>query len=249
VLTPSSDHSAPGNPYAQSGGGGGYGQQAFGQQDQYSDGGGGGGDFWGDMNNVNALLQELKQKIEAVRQAHQSTLTSTDGSTIAYADQLSEDARQSREQCKNAIKRLAKAAKGNKSYKTQVDTVNKTFRDLLQDHQRVEQDYRKATKDRAVRQYKIVKPDATPQEIENVMSNDNPQVFAQALLNTNAYGAARGAYREVQERHTEILKIEKSMTELAQMMNEMSVLVEQQDEAIQVVQTNAENTHMDIDKG
>jgi len=201
------------------------------------------------VNNTNALLSELKQKIDAVRQAHQQTLNATDANTVQYADQLAEDARQSRERCKAAIKDLARMAKGNKQLKAQVDTVNKHFQELLQEHQTVEKEYRSKTKERAARQFKIVKPDATPAEIDNVINNDNPQVFAQALLNTNAYGAARGAYREVQERHAEIQKIEKSLTELAQMMNEMSMLVEQQDEAINQVHTQAAEVNMDISKG
>ena len=69
------------------------------------------------------------------------------------------------------------------------------------------------------------------------------------LLNSNRYGAARGAFREVQERHAEIQKIERTITELAQMFQEMSMLVEQQDETIVNVETQAMGVDHDISEG
>ena len=69
------------------------------------------------------------------------------------------------------------------------------------------------------------------------------------LLNSNRYGAARGAYREVQERHAEIQKIEKTLTELAQMFSEMAMLVEQQDETIVNVEGQAQGVDHDVKAG
>ncbi len=95
-----SDHSAPGNnpyqaiaaesqplaqnPYAQ--GGGGYPSYPPNSQGGYAQGGGyaaggagngaGGGDFWSELNNTNALLGDLQQAIQAVRNAHSQTLVS-----------------------------------------------------------------------------------------------------------------------------------------------------------------------------
>lgn len=260
-----SDHSAPGsNPYAQAQ------QQSYPPQQQYDQyaqvpqayspvggnypmtetgGGVGGGDFWSQLTDTNNLLAQLEQEIQAVRNGHQQSLNSSDPNAIANVDRLSDQAKSTREQCKLAIKSLAKQSKGNKQFKQQVDTANNRFRGLLQEHQQVEKEYRKKTRDRAERQYKIVKPDATPEEIKDVIDSDNPQVFAQALLNTNRYGAARGAYREVQERHAEIQKIEKTMTELAQMFNEMAMLVEQQNEAIADVENQTQQVNTDIQRG
>ena len=41
-------------------------------------------------------------------------------------------------------------------------------------------------------------------------------------MNSNRYGEARSAYREVQERHEDIKRIEKTLTELAQLFNDVS---------------------------
>lgn len=234
-------------------------QQQYGQQQGYAAGGNGVGaagvsgggitDFWSELSSTNALLGQLQEQIQAVRQAHQQSLTSTDPQAAAYADQLNDQARGQREACKNQIKALYKMAKGDKAAKNQVEACKTRFTSLLNEHQVIEKEFRKKVKDRVERQYRIVNPQATEEEVRQVTESDNPQVFSQALLNSNRYGAARGAYREVQERHAEIQKIERTLTELAQMFSEMAMLVEQQDETIVNVETQAQGVDNDVKEG
>jgi syntaxin 1B/2/3 len=42
-------------------------------------------------------------------------------------------------------------------------------------------------------------------------------------MNSNRYGESRAAYREVQERHEDIKRIEQTLTELAQLFNDVSM--------------------------
>lgn len=235
-----------GNPYA-----GQYGQEQGYAQGGYTNGNGVGSDeeFWSELSATNSNLSQLQEEIQAVRSAHQQSLTSTDPGASAHADQLNDGARATRETCKNQIKKLFKLAKGDKAKKAQTEAVKTRFTTLLQEHQLVEKEFRKKVKDRVERQYRIVNPNATEEEVQQVTESDNPQVFSQALLNSNRYGAARGAYREVQERHAEIQKIEKTLTELAQMFQEMAMLVEQQDEVIVNVETQAQGVDQDISEG
>jgi len=235
-----------GNPYAQQ-------QQQYGQQEQYAMGGVGngqqGGDFWSELTNTNQNLTLLQEQIQAVRSAHQKSLSATDSGATMQVDQLNSEAKITREQCKNQIKQLFRMAKGDRAMKAQVETVKSRFTGLLNEHQVVEKEFRKKVKDRVERQYRIVNPQATEEEVREVTESDNPQVFSQALLNSNRYGAARGAYREVQERHAEIQKIEKTLTELAQMFSEMAMLVEQQDETIVNVEGQAQGVDSDVKAG
>jgi len=99
------------------------------------------------------------------------------------------------------------------------------------------------------RQFKIVKPDATPEEVRAVVNNEQGgQIFSQALMNSRQT-ESRAAYREVQERHEDIKRIERTLAELAQLFNDMSVLVEQQDETINVIQTQAAGVEKDTEAG
>ena len=44
-------------------------------------------------------------------------------------------------------------------------------------------------------------------------------------MNSNRYGEARSAYREVQARHADIKKIEKTLTELATLVQDVRHLI------------------------
>jgi len=54
--------------------------------------------------------------------------------------------------------------------------------EAIQNYQTVEQQYRQKYKQRIERQYKIVNPNATPEEVRAVVEDDNGgQVFSQAV--------------------------------------------------------------------
>jgi syntaxin 1B/2/3 len=65
----------------------------------------------------------------------------------------------------------------------QTNLVNAKFVEAIQGYQVVERDYRAKSKQRVERQFKIVKPDATQEEIRAVVNDDsgNGQIFSQAV--------------------------------------------------------------------
>lgn len=71
--------------------------------------------------------------------------------------------------------------KGDKAMKNQADATKTRFTSLLNEHQVIEKEFRKKVKDRVERQYRIVNPAATEEEVKQVTESDNPQVFAQAV--------------------------------------------------------------------
>lgn len=134
--------------------------------------------------------------------------------------------------------------------KTQIGAQKNRFKETIQRYQQVEQTYRKKYRDRAERQFKIVKPDATPQEVKAAIEDDQgQQIFSQALLNSNRHGEARGALREVQERHEDIKKIEKTLVELAQLFQEIDILITEQGEQIDVIDQHGTAVENDMNQG
>jgi hypothetical protein len=60
--------------------------------------------------------------------------------------------------------------------------VKSKFVEAIQNYQQVEQQYRTKYKQRMERQYKIVKPDATPEEVKAVVNDEQGgQIFSQAV--------------------------------------------------------------------
>ncbi|KAJ2912299.1 hypothetical protein MD484_g8102, partial [Candolleomyces efflorescens] len=148
-----------------------------------------------------------------------------------------------------ALEAQGGSGSGGPARKQQTALVKSKFVEAIQQYQSVEQQYRTKYKQRMERQFKIVKPDATPDEIRAVVNDDgNGQIFQQALMDSR-FTASRAAYREVQERHEDIKRIEKTLAELAQLFNDMSILVEQQEETINTIETQAFNVQKDTEAG
>jgi syntaxin 1B/2/3 len=68
-------------------------------------------------------------------------------------------------------------------------------------------------------------------------------------MSSTRHGEARSALREVQSRHQDIQKIERTITELAQLFNEMSIMIEVQETAIDNIGAKAQETETQIEGG
>jgi len=228
--------------------------------------------FFAEIETINQSLQQLKENITQINVLHNTVLNSTTN------EQRQEQAQRDLEGLTNDTSRLTNSIKlriknlselndkmpnvpGNEGEKNtrrlQVAAQKKKFMDYIQEYREVERNSREKYRTRMERQYKIVKPDATQEEIKYAMDNDQgSQVFASALTQSTRYADARNAYREVQERHEDIKRIAATMLELQQLFNDMAMLVERQDEQIQTIEAtanNVENTmeggHKEIEKG
>ncbi|MBW0500171.1 hypothetical protein O181_039886 [Austropuccinia psidii MF-1] len=132
---------------------------------------------------------------------------------------------------------------------TQIGALKKRLMDAIIKYQSVEQENRQKCKARIERQYRIVKPDASPEEIRQAIdSDDGGQIFSQALMSSNRYGDARAAFNEVRERHQDIKRIEQTLTELMEMFNDLATMVEEQDQLIQNAETNAVDIQRDVEQ-
>ncbi|PWN51329.1 t-SNARE [Violaceomyces palustris] len=216
--------------------------------------------FFADISDIQDTIRMIDENINKISDLHSKSLNNMDEASAQYAEQqlttLSEETSRLTNGVKNKIKTLESQTKrvpagGDKNVRnTQIGAVKNRFKETIQKYQQVEQAYRQKYRQRAERQFRIVKPDATPQEIKAALDDDQGgQIFSQALLNSNRHGEARGALREVQERHEDIKRIERTITELAQLFNEMSILVDEQDDALNVIQAQGEQVETDMNQG
>ncbi|KAJ7470657.1 t-SNARE [Mycena latifolia] len=221
----------------------------------------GGGDsmsaFYTEISSLQDSLRTFNDNVSRISDLHSRSLNNTDDAAAqrnaAQLDDLIEDTSALSATLKRRIKALEKqggSGRDGQIRKQQTALVKSKFVEAIQNYQTVEQQYRSKYKQRMERQFKIVKPDASPEEVRAVVNDENNgQIFSQALMNSNRYGESRAAYREVQERHEDIKRIEKTLGELAQLFNDMSVLVEQQDETINVIETQAAGVEKDTEVG
>jgi len=113
--------------------------------------------------------------------------------------------------------------------------LTKQFMDVLLKYRHIQTEHREKVQVRIRQRLQIVKPDATAQEIEEVVGSGKLNVFAQQIHDD---GQAQEALRYLEGRQRELLKIENSVTELNQLFLDMAALVNAQGEYIDDIEAN-----------
>ncbi|TFK29835.1 syntaxin [Coprinopsis marcescibilis] len=212
--------------------------------------------FYSEIGSIQDSIRAFNENVSRIGELHSRSLNNMDDAVAQQNHDALDDLVNETSALSGTLKRRIKAleaqgASGTSGQirKGQIGLVKSKFVEAIQAYQSVEQQYRTKYKQRLERQFKIVKPNASPDEVRAVVNNENNgQIFSQALMNSR-FTEAQSAYREVQERHEDIKRIEKTLSELAQLFNDMSILVEQQDEVINTIETQAHNVQMDTEAG
>ncbi|KAK6459712.1 t-SNARE [Scheffersomyces xylosifermentans] len=133
----------------------------------------------------------------------------------------------------------------------QAEAVKVQFMESIQRYQRIESSKRQETKVQTERQYRLLKPDASEEEVKTVLESgaDSQQYFQQALMQSNRSGEAKTVLTDVQARHREILRLEKTMAELTQLFADMEELVIDQDQDVQLISEHVNHAQVDIEQG
>jgi hypothetical protein len=96
----------------------------------------------------------------------------------------------------------------------------------------------------------IVRPDTTEEEIlETTSEGADTRIFQQALMNSDRRGQARGALKNVRQRHTAIQQIEKTMIELQQLFQDLDAIILEQEPGMHNVEQKALDTNENLEQG
>lgn len=204
------------------------------------------------LQRVGVLRDEigtLRKNVAAIASLHQRALAESDGSLSSQQlERLVAETQTLNQGIRDQLKFLATDASrtqdGSKVVKDrQVSTIKSEFERELRAYQEEEGNYRQRYRDQIARQYRIVNPDATDDEVRQATEADwgNEGVF-QTALRTNRTGQATSVLGAVRARHNELQRIEQTIMELANMFQDLAILVEQQDVAVEAAVQNADNT-------
>jgi len=203
--------------------------------------------FYTEISSIQDSLRRFNDNVAQIGDLHSRSLNNVDDAAAqrnaAQLEELVGDTRALSATLKNRVKGL-EAQKGSgrdgQIRLQQTALVKSKFVEAIQNYQSIEQQYRTKSKQRIERQFRIVKPDATPEEVKAVVNDEQGgQIFTQALLNSR-YTDARAAYRDVQERQQDIKLIERKIAELAELFAQMAERVEEQDGTIGAIGKDAD---------
>ncbi|KAI1327330.1 t-SNARE [Xylariaceae sp. FL0255] len=213
-------------------------------------------DFLGRIDFLRNEIGSLTNNVQAIGSLHQRSLAEADGGMSSQQlERIVAETQSLNSGIRDQLKFLANDANrtsdGSRSVKErQVQTIKAQFERELRNYQEEESSFRSRYRDQIARQYRIVNPEASEQEVQQATEADwgNEGVF-QTALRTNRTGQASSVLGAVRARHNELQNIERTLMELASLFQDLAVLVEQQEEPVVQAEQNAENTTKFIDQG
>ncbi|KAI9297762.1 t-SNARE [Neoconidiobolus thromboides FSU 785] len=211
--------------------------------------------YLSDISKIKADIEDFKSMIAKISTLNEQALNVISDQQqqehTNTTDKLTSEARTLMQTIKTSLQHLINIKLSDPSQdsirKAQYATLKKQFMDSITSYQKVEQKHRQQVKARMERQYRIVRPDATEEEIKEALEGDNNgSVFAQSVLQSARGGEAKRALKEVQDRHMDIQKIVKSIEELNSLYHEMQYMVEKQEVLVENIETHVEQANENL---
>lgn len=224
------------------------------------------GSQFGRQGDPNAILNEVRDvdngitqievTIKELRRLQKMSLNEPDTSPESKTNiELRKTSTQVTAMYKNLVERLTvikqKPESGSPRNAPQVGKVNRRLKNAFQTYREEENSFEQALRAQAVRQYRTVNPNASPEEIEEVVNDPmgNQRVFANAMLKSTRRGEVQAAEEAVKNRHLAIQKIEQDIMKIAEMFQDMENLVVQQEAAVVNIEQKGEEVVENMDKG
>ena len=137
-----------------------------------------------DVNNgVSAIRQNLQQLKALQMQSLDDPDASQTTKTNRELDAFSTDTMNMYRNFTQRVKKIkGMPGAGSPQNAPQVGRVERNLKEAIQQYQQVDAEFRKKLQEQMARQYKIVRPDASPQEIQEACEDTtSTQVFSQAV--------------------------------------------------------------------
>ena len=146
-----------------------------------------------DCRDIDRNIDKIEQQLDRLRFLQQRSIDDPDASqstgTNRELDALSADTMNSYRNLAGRIKAIKQMKEsGDPRNRPQVGLVDRKLKKAINEYQQVDRDFRHKLSAQMERQYRIVRPDASDQEVrEAVEDTSNNQVFSQAVSTERDY--------------------------------------------------------------
>lgn len=203
-----------------------------------------------ERSRIQQELQEVERMLAALPGYQKRCLEDTDTSINSqskreldrFKQEIMDKYRKIAERIRD-FKRIPQSAQlGN------VSGLENQLRRAIQRFQELDAAFGKDMEAQAVRQLRIVRPDMSDEEIQKAVQSNNAPVFEQALMGSARLGQAQEVLRAVEQRHQEMLHIERQLEELLNLLNDMQELLAKQEVTVMEIDQQAEAAAGDMVK-
>jgi syntaxin 1A len=207
-------------------------------------------EFFEQVNEIRKMIDKIASDVDEVKKKHSAILSApqTDDKMKEELEELMAEIKKTANKVRGKLKvleqKIEQEEETNKSSadlrirKTQHSTILRKFIEVMNQYNTAQVDYREGCKKRLQRQMEITGRATTNDELENMLESGNPAIFTQGIITDTQQ--AKQSLKDIEARHNDIMKLEKSIKELHDMFMDMAMLVESQGEMIDRIEHNVE---------
>jgi syntaxin 1A len=203
-------------------------------------------DFFAHVDSLRTNIDKISDLVDEVKRLHSTILAAPqpDDRTKEELEEKMADIKKLANDVRQRLKKMEDDQEQSKSKsqahsrmgKSQLYVLTQKFRDSMGDYNQVQLAYRQKCKERIQRQLEITGRSVTEGEVEEMLESGNPAVFTQGIMVETAQ--AKQSLADIEARHGDIIKLEKSIKELHDMFIDMAALVQTQGEMIDRIEFN-----------
>ncbi|XP_061564386.1 syntaxin-4 [Cololabis saira] len=213
--------------------------------------------FFRKVHEINEGLQNLRRVVSHLENKQKTVL-----GVALPEDSMKKELQTLREEVKTLASQIQRKLKSIEPKKTDDDgkyipinvrmqrtqhgVLSKEFVELMGHCNTIQAQYRDRNVERIQRQLKITGTNVTDEELDTMLESGQTDVFTQNIL-IDAQ-ATRQALNEIESRHDEILKLERSIRDLHDMFQYLAMEVEAQGEMVDRIETNIKQSSNYVEK-
>ncbi|XP_051524151.1 syntaxin-4-like [Myxocyprinus asiaticus] len=213
--------------------------------------------FFKKVQEIREGLQTLKKKVSELENKQKTVLgvALPEDSMKKELQSLREDIKGMAYQIQRKLKSIeVKKAEDDETYipinirmqRAQHGVLSRDFFELMGHCNKIQAQYRDRNVERIQRQLKITGNNVTDEKLESMLESGQTDVFTQNILNDTQ--ATRQALNEIESRHDEIIKLERSIKELHEMFQYLAMEVEAQGEMVDRIEENIKSSQNYVEK-
>lgn len=205
-------------------------------------------EFYKECEGLVSSIERLAKSVDDVKKKHSELLSApqTDDNVKKQLETLMEGIQREANRIKIKLKQMEQAndqmgqqhqlSAEHRIRCTQHQMLTRKFIDVITDYQLTQADYRDRCKARIQRQLEITGRVTTDDEIEEMIESGNPAIFTRGIeMETQQ---AKQSLAEIEARHSDIMKLEKSIMELKDLFVDLATLVEVQGEMVNRIENH-----------
>lgn len=215
-------------------------------------------EFYKEVEELSISIDRLNNNVEEVKRTHSLILSTPqiDDEIKKQLETTMEDITKDANKVKASLKQMGlrteqigqqdQYSAEHRIRTTQHQMLTRRFIDAMTEYQLTQADYRDRCKARIQRQLEITGRVTTDDEIEEMIESGNPAIFTRGIIMETQQ--AKQTLAEIEARHSDIMKLEKSIRELRDLFVDLATMVEMQGEMVNRIENHVVLSKSHVDK-